>query len=202
MHLFFKAQGIQKPVLIGASDGSMVAQLFTQKYPQEVGGLVLLSAGGMDAGTLASLKRKYRAAPLMLSYMKHCNYEKLKPKLIEGGVAHAKHEPPQRQAYAREMFTQVFAEYTQEKDVHVTGLLVDLLHQTPVTPANFAHLEGRVLLMLPTKDFFTPRMQEALVGLMPHPQVEWIEGGHIATVLRPELYLPRIRAFLAQLPRE
>lgn len=49
--------------------------------------LVFLN-GGMDANTLKSLKRKYFFAPLMLWYMKHCNYEKLKPTLIKAGMSH------------------------------------------------------------------------------------------------------------------
>ena len=53
----------------------MVAQIYTQKYPKEVGGIILISTGGMDAATLKSLKKKYFLAPLMLFYMKHCNYE-------------------------------------------------------------------------------------------------------------------------------
>lgn len=34
---FFQALGIGKPVFIGASDGGMVAQIYAQKYPGEVG---------------------------------------------------------------------------------------------------------------------------------------------------------------------
>lgn len=46
--------------------GGMVAQIYVQNYPGEVGGLVLISTGGMDEATLKSLKKKYRLAPLML----------------------------------------------------------------------------------------------------------------------------------------
>ena len=75
MHAFFKKLRIEKPVFIGASDGGMVAQIYVQKYPGETGALVLISTGGMDENTLKSLKKKYRLAPVMLWYMKHCNYE-------------------------------------------------------------------------------------------------------------------------------
>lgn len=80
MHAFFQKLSVKNPIFIGASDGGMVAQIYVQKYPGESGGLILISTGGMDENTLKSLKRKYRLAPLMLWYMKHCNYEKLKPK--------------------------------------------------------------------------------------------------------------------------
>lgn len=43
---FFKL-GITKPIFVGASDGGMVAQIYTQRYHEEVGGLILVSTGGM-----------------------------------------------------------------------------------------------------------------------------------------------------------
>lgn len=43
---------VYRPIFVGASDGGMAAQIYTQKYPAEVGGLVLDSTGGIDAATL------------------------------------------------------------------------------------------------------------------------------------------------------
>ena len=73
MHAFFEKLGIDLPVFIGASDGGMVAQIYVQKYPHNIDGMLLISTGGMDESTLKTPKRKYRFAPLMLWYMKHCN---------------------------------------------------------------------------------------------------------------------------------
>ena len=71
----------------------------------------------MDENTLKSLKRKYFLAPLMLWYMKHCNYEKLKPKLIKAGMSHIRNESAEEIAYAQDMFETIFKDYKQEKDV-------------------------------------------------------------------------------------
>lgn len=57
MHAFFQELGITQPVFVGASDGGMVAQIYTQMYHGEVGGPVLISTGGMDENTLKSLKK-------------------------------------------------------------------------------------------------------------------------------------------------
>lgn len=92
MHEFFKVLGVEQPFFIGASDGGMVAQIYAQKYHGEVGGMVLISTGGMDEKTLKSLKKKYFFAPLMLFYMKHCNYEKLKPKLLKATMRHIRED--------------------------------------------------------------------------------------------------------------
>lgn len=196
MHSFFKELGIEDPIFIGASDGGMVAQIYAQKYPGESGGMVLISTGGMDEATLKSLKKKYFFAPLMLWYMKHCNYEKLKPKLIKAGMSHIRNESAWEIAYAKDMFETIFKDYKQEKDVHISGLLADLMNQTPVTEKDFADLEGKILLILPDQDFFSGKMQADLIKLMHDPQIAYVSGGHLSTVLKPDLYIKTIREFL------
>ena len=101
MHAFFPKIGVERPIFVGGSSGGMVAQICTQKYPDEVGGLILISTGGMDENTLKSLKKKYRFAPVMLWYMKHCNYEKLKPRLIKMSLSHIRNESEEQIACAR-----------------------------------------------------------------------------------------------------
>ena len=58
MHAFFEKIGVKNPIFVGASGGGMVSQIYVQQYPGEVGGLVLISTGGMDADTIKKLKRK------------------------------------------------------------------------------------------------------------------------------------------------
>ena len=110
VNIIFDRIGVTQPIFVGASDGGMVVQIYAQKYPKEVGGIILISTGGMDAATLKSLKKKYFLAPLMLFYMKHCNYEKLKPKLIRAGMGHIRNESKEEIAYAQEMFETIFKE--------------------------------------------------------------------------------------------
>ena len=200
MHAFFAALGVQAPIFVGASDGGMVAQIYVQKYPGETGGLILISTGGMDEATLGSLKRKYWLAPVMLWYMKHCNYEKLKPKLIQSSLSHIRNESAEEIAYARDMFETIFRDFKQEKDVHISGLLADLMRQTPVTAADFAALKGKILLILPDQDFFSAQMQQDLIQLMHEPEIRYVSGGHLSTVLKTEDYIRTIREFLAGQP--
>ena len=98
-------------------NGGMVSQIYVQKYHGETGGLILISTGGMDAATIKSLKKKYFLAPLMLFYMKHCNYEKLKQRLIKAGMGHIRNESEAQASYAREMFETIFKDYKKEKDL-------------------------------------------------------------------------------------
>lgn len=159
-----------------------------QRYPGET--------GGMDENTLKSLKRKYRLAPLMLWYMKHCNYEKLKPTLIKAGMSHIRNESAEEIAYAQDMFETIFKDYKQEKDVHISGLLADLMHQKPVTAEDFAALGGKILLILPDQDFFSGKMQEDLIRLMHRPKISYVSGGHLSTVLRVDNYVRTILDYL------
>ena len=77
---------------------------------------MLISTGGLDANTIKSLKRQYFFAPLALWYLKHCSYEKLKPKLIRLGMSHLRGEGSEEAAYAQDMFETIFRDYRQEKD--------------------------------------------------------------------------------------
>ena len=199
MHAFFAKLGIAKPIFVGASDGGMVAQIYTQKYPTEVGGLVLVSTGGMDAATLKTLKKRYFFAPIALWYMAHCNYEKLKPRLIQSGMRHLRDESAEEVAYAQDMFDTIFKDFQQAKDVHITGLLADLMNQTPVTEADFRALKGRILLILPDQDFFSGQMQQDLIKLMQDPQIVYVSGGHLGTVLKAGEYVREIEKFLARM---
>lgn len=196
MHAFFRKIGVEKPIFVGASDGGMVAQIYIQKYPGEAEGMVLVSTGGMDAETLKTLKKKYFFAPVMLWYMKHCNYEKLKPKLIKAGMSHIRNESKEEIAYVQDMFETIFKDYTKEKDVHISGLLADLMNQTPVTAENFQQLKGKILLILPDQDFFSGQMQEDLIRLMHDSKIAYVSGGHLSTILKSEDYVRTIRDFL------
>ena len=196
MHAFFQALGVKNPIFIGASDGGMVAQIYVQKYPGETGGLILISTGGMDANTLKSLKRKYFLAPLMLWYMKRCIYEKLKPALFKAGMRHIRNESAEEIAAAQDMFETIFKDYKQEKDVHISGLLADLMNQKPVTADDFAALAGKILLILPDQDFFSGKMQQDLIQLMHKPQIAYVSGGHLSTVLKADGDIRTIRSFL------
>ena len=51
----------------------------------------------------------------MLWYLKRCNYEKMKPKLIKLGMSHIRNESAEEVAYAQDMFDTIFRDYQQER---------------------------------------------------------------------------------------
>ena len=89
-------------------------------------------------------------------------------------------------------------EYTMREDIvmYISGLLADLMNQKPVTAADFADLKGRILLILPDQDFFSGKMQQDLIALMHEPEIAYVSGGHLSTVVKAEDYIRTIRAIL------
>ena len=66
--------------------------------------------------------------------------------------------------------------------------------------AFFAALKGKILLIPPDQDFFSEQMQQDLIRLMHEPEIRYVSGGHLSTVLKTEDYIRTIRAFLASQP--
>ena len=105
---------------------------------------MLISTGGLDANTIKSLKRQSFFAPLALWYLKHCNYEKLKPKLIRLGMSHLRGEGSEEAAYAQDMFETIFRDYRQEKDDYFSEKmqrdLIRLMHEPRIAYVSGGHL--------------------------------------------------------------
>lgn len=114
-------------------------------------------------------------------------------------MSHIRNESREEIAYAQDMFETIFKDYKQEKDVHISGLLADLMNQKPVTAADFETLKGRILLILPDQDFFSGKMQEDLIRLMHEPEIAYVSGGHLSTVLKAEAYIRIIREYLGRI---
>lgn len=114
---------------------------------------MLISTGGLDANTIKSLKRQSFFAPLALWYLKHCSYEKLKPKLIRLGMSHLRGEGPEEAAYAQDMFETIFRDYRQEKDDYFSEKmqrdLIRLMHEPRIAYVS----GGRLTTVLQAEKF-------------------------------------------------
>ena len=79
-------------------------------------------------------------------------------------------------------------------------LLFDYPQQLRTNQALVAGVKGKILLILPDQDFFSGQMQQDLIRLMHEPEIRYVSGGHLSTVLKTEDYIRTIRAFLAGQP--
>ena len=115
---------------------------------------------------------------------------------LEMWMGHIRNESEEQVAYAQEMFETIFKDYTKEKDVHISGLLADLMNQRAVTESDFKELERKILLILPNQDLFSGKMQKNLIELMHNPEIKYVSGGHLSTILKANDYVQAIRSFL------
>jgi len=192
---------IEKTVFIGESYGGYLAQIIARNDPAITEGMCLFSTAGLNADTILSLEKKYALiAKPMLWILGHAPYERLKPLLIKASLKHLKNVSNDEYRYMKDFFTWTFKDYSQDFDVHMTSLLIDIMHQSPCRREEFAYLKGKVMLILPDDDdTFTPNMQRALISLFDNPYVvEHIIGGHLAPIMQTEQYSMKIEDFIGK----
>lgn len=176
--------GITECYFTGASFGGYMAQAIARERSDMVKGLFLHATGTMDVDTIKDFRKKYFLAPLLMFYMKHCNYDKrFKPLIIKSMDKYTVKESAEVKAYIHDMAVIIADKYTREKDVHATSLLMDIMNQKPVTSNDFSSISP-VVMILPSDDFFTSKQQENLKSVFPQAQVVCIEGGHMSTITR------------------
>lgn len=185
--------GIDRAIVAGASFGGFMAQLIAKRHPEKVAGLGLFSTAALTENTIRNGRKKYLLYPIILWYMKHCNYEKLKPKIIAGSMKQAENESEDDRRFLREMFEYLFSDYPKEKDIHITGMMVGLMKTEPYRKEDFSFLNGNVTMLLPEKDFFSPYEQRELLDTFSGARVAYVKNGHFATVLECEKYCAAIR---------
>ena len=197
MRSLFQQLGINRAFFAGASFGGLMAQIFSKKYPEMVTGLGLFSTAGLDENTICKSKKKYRFLPLLLWYMRKCNYEKLKPKLISSSMKnYAKDETPENKQYLQEMFECMFKDYPKEKDIHITSMMAKLVDMEPCQPSDFSFVKDKVLLIFPEKDFFSKDEQTSLHNLFPDARIEYVKNGHFGTIVEADKYIRLIRELI------
>lgn len=171
---------IGKAVLIGSSYGGYVAQFVARRHPEKVEAVCQFSTVGLSERTLNGLRSKYRDFRKMLPILKTVPYSWLKPVMVRSSMKHITNATPEEYAYLEDMFRSIYKDYTKEFDLHMTGLLKDILEQPPCIPEEYAYLDGRALLILPEGDSsFTPEMQQDLISLIPNPTVKQMDAGHL-----------------------
>jgi pimeloyl-ACP methyl ester carboxylesterase len=190
--------GIDHAVFAGASFGGYMAQLIAKGHPEKVCGLGLFSTGALTETTIRKGRKKYRSYKIMLWLMKrkHFNYEKVKPLFIAGSMKEAQQESEENQKYLREMFEFIFQDYTKEKDIHITNMMVGLMEITPCYKEDFAYLSGNVAMVFPEKDFFDREEQQELIDTFPGARIEYVKNGHFGTILECDKYCEVIQGLL------
>ncbi len=200
LHALIGSLGLEKPVIIGGSDGGALAQLYTYRYPENVSGMILITTITIDSDYVRNIKKIAWMTPLMKLKLRMSHWEKLKKKIVEMATGYFRNEGEQEEIYGRTFFDAVTADPAyKNKYIHAVGLVGELGGKyAPFEKDAFAFLKGKVLLLLPEQDIFTAEDQQRLIAAMTEPQVKMMQGGHLACVMRAQEYIDEIRAFLPQ----
>lgn len=200
LHALIGSLGLEKPVIIGGSDGGALAQLYTYRYPENVSGMVLITTITIDSDYVRNIKKIAWMTSLMKLKLRMSHWEKLKKKIVEMATGYFRNEGEQEEIYGRTFFDAVTADPAyKNKYIHAVGLVGELSGKyAPFEKDAFAFLKGKVFLLLPEQDIFTAEDQQRLIAAMTEPQVKMMQGGHLACVMRTQEYIDEIRAFLPQ----
>lgn len=201
LHELLARLGIGKGILIGASLGGLIAEIFAAMYPENTDALVLMSTGAFTEGTMKRYRPEIKLLTPVIGLMKVLPYSwfiKFEKNLMAGFLKEADEDS---RKYFRDMVDHVYEGYSRRKDLHVTGLQKDMADQPMARREDYEYLAGRVLLLLPEDDTeFTAQAQEELKELMTDPVIQpGIRGGHLTTMLNYKDNIRYIREFISGL---
>ncbi|MGM0215864.1 alpha/beta fold hydrolase [Enterococcus sp. AZ109] len=188
---------IQKPIFIGGSYGGLLTQLFTKQYPQSVEGLVLISSGGMTDETKKSFKKFILPFRLSVLLAKVLPFRMVRKNIIKESIQNMTNGTNQENTkQITEAMHTLYADMSKSTLINMGHLLLDIFNSPTCTKADFQQLPGKVLLLLPEKDFFPKESQKSLIRLMSGPDVIWIDGGAHGDPMFNTEYMEQIALFL------
>lgn len=193
----FTKMGIDAPILVGISDGGVLAQLYAKLY--RVSGLVLVSTLTVDSAYVESMKKEKFFMPFMKRYIKRTSFDKLRVRLVGSVKKHFRNETDEEKAYAVSFLECVGSDegyrYMFLRAIQATN---DIIKLEKFQKSDLSYLAGKVLVLIPENDMFDKADSQKLVDIFTDPVVKHTYGGHLGLVMRPDLYIPEIEQFLQE----
>ena len=193
----FAKLGIDAPILVGISDGGVLAQLYAKTY--KAGGLIMVSTLTVDSLYVESMKKEKFVMPLMKHYIKKTKFDKLRVRLVDSVKKHFRNETEEEKEYAVSFLQCVGSDenyrYMFLRAIQATN---DISALEKFQKSDFSYLDGKVLVLIPENDMFDKADSQKLVDIFTNPVVRQTYGGHLGLVMRPDLYIPEIEKFLRE----
>ena len=191
------ALGIDRPIIVGASDGGLLGQLYVRRFPKNIRALILMTTVTLDSSYVEDMKKKLSLMPLMKGSLRLMPYSLLKKRLLGQVYGYFTDETEEEQTYGRSFFEVIASDpYYKQKFLNAFGLVDETPKLEPFRTEEFAGLKDNILLLHPDKDIFTKEDQEKLTELLPSAEVHSMSGGHLGFVVCAGKYIEIIRAFL------
>lgn len=195
LHELFIKLGIDAPILVGISDGGVLAQLYAKLY--RVSGLIMVSTLTVDSSYVESMKKEKFFMPIMKRYIKKTSFDKLRVRLVESVKKHFRNETEEEKAYAVSFLECVGSDegyrYMFLRAIQATN---DITRLEKFQKGDFSYLAGKILVLIPENDMFDKSDSQKLVDVFTDPVVKRTYGGHLGLVMRSDLYIPEIERFL------
>ena len=194
-----QALGIQRVILIGASDGGVHAQVFAKNYPQAVQGMVIFTTLTIDSDYVRDIKKEGLKGPIMVAVLRLLPAKTEMNLLLKKAPGFLSCETPENQTYGMTFYETVAADlHYKERFIHSTQCVSQLKDYPMFTPEDFAYLRGKIQVLLPEQDMFKKEDQQRLAALFRQVAAEILDvpGGHVGFVVQAETYLEKIERFL------
>ena len=202
IHSLLEKINIKNPIVAGASDGGMQAQLYTRKY-RDAYALILMATATLDSEYLEPDRKRPWLTGVLTTAMKIMPW-KLASRILTGKVnTYYEGETSEEMAYGASFFEMIADDpRSKSKMIHSFRMVGELIHEPLMRTSDFDCVKGRILLLQPEHDIFSKNDQKTLEELLPEPEVHYMRGSHHGPWVLQDVYISKIRDFLNRLPEK
>ncbi|ORX78778.1 alpha/beta-hydrolase [Anaeromyces robustus] len=194
-----KRLNIKKPIIIGASDGGLLAQIYVRRFPDNINGLILITTITIDSSYVEDIKKELPASIYQIIF-NIIPYSILKKKLIGKVSTYFNDETLSEQEYGKSFFETISSDnYYKKKFIHCFGLVNEMSKHEKFKTNEFESVRNKILVLHPEKDLFKKEDQDKLTMILPDPDVRYIKGGHLSFVICANEYIKIIKSFIQSL---
>lgn len=196
IHSLIEKLNIKNPIIAGASDGGMQAQLYVRKYG-DASALILMATVTLDSEYLEPDRKRPWFTGVLTTAMKIMPW-KMASRILTGKVnTYYEGETDEEMAYGASFFQMIADDSCSKvKMIHSFRMVGDLIHDPLMKTIDFECVRGRILLLQPENDIFSKKDQKTLENLLPEPEVHYMRGSHHGPWVLQDDYISKIRAFL------
>lgn len=196
IHALLEKLHIKNPILAGASDGGMQAQLYVRKYA-DASALILMATATLDSEYLEPDRKRPWAMGVTITLLKLIPWSVASSVLTKKIDSYFNGENPEEMTYGKSLFQLMIDDKkSKAKIIHSFSLVWDLLNEPLLKTSDFDCVKGRILLLQPENDVFSKNDQKTLEALLPEPEVHSMRGGHHGPWILQDDYIAKIKDFL------
>lgn len=199
IHGLLEKLNIKNPIIVGASDGGLLAQLYVRKYA-DADALIMMATATLDSEYLAPDRKKPWAMGVTTAVLTLVPWSIESRILVKKIDTYFHGESAEEMEYGKSLFQlMVDDKRSKTKIIHSFRLVGELIHEPLLKTSDFDSVKGRILLLQPENDVFSKNDQKTLAELLPEPEIHSMRGGHHGPWVLQDEYIAKIKAFLRRL---